>query len=46
MGADTTAIEKHERNPMNMTTTVGKTSLKKETGGKCFFEPRGFLPIQ
>jgi len=24
MGADTTAIKKDERNPMNMTTTVGK----------------------
>jgi len=29
MGADTTAIEKHERNPMNMTTTVRKHRFEK-----------------
>jgi len=28
--------KKEERNPMNMTTTVGNTSLEKETCGKMF----------
>jgi len=36
MGADTTVIKKDERNPKNMTTTVGISSLEKETGGKTF----------
>jgi len=29
MGADTTAIKKHQRNPMNMTTKVGNHRFEK-----------------
>jgi len=52
MGADTTAIKKYdERNPMNMTTTIGKHRLGKADIGftglvKCSFEPTGILPIE
>jgi len=33
MGADTTAIKKPERNPMNMTITVGKHRFGKRDRG-------------